>query len=96
MAKYVVSPQAARSLRQISQYTLDHFGHRQQKKYLRDLRAAMRAAAKQPHHGRDQAEIKPGYRSVASGSHRIYYRMQDTHIEVIDVLHQSMEPALHL
>jgi plasmid stabilization system protein ParE len=30
------------------------------------------------------------------GSHTIYYRVKTEQIQVIDVLHQSMEPARHL
>lgn len=96
MAKYLLSPQAEKSLIQISNYTLKNFGERQRKKYLGMLRKEMRAAAVNPRNGRDRSAIKPGYYSVAAEKHDIYYRIGDAHIEIIDVLHQSMMPNLHL
>lgn len=96
MAKYYLSPQAERSLIQINQYTLKSFGELQRKKYLNMLRKQMRTAAANPERGRERNEIKQGYYSVPAEKHHIYYRIGDGHIEVMDVLHQSMEPSLHL
>ncbi|MEM1152642.1 MAG: type II toxin-antitoxin system RelE/ParE family toxin [Pseudomonadota bacterium] len=96
MAAYTLSPQAQQSLTQISTYTLENFGRAQQKKYLTMLRNRMREAAKQPHKGRERADIKLGYFSIQAEKHHIYYRLSETRIEVIDVLHQTMEPHLHL
>ena len=96
MANYLLSPQAQQSLVQISQYTLDSFGERQKKSYLKMLRDRMRAAAKSPEKGKERGDIKPGYYSIQAERHHIYYRIRDTHIEVIDVLHQSMEPKTHI
>jgi toxin ParE1/3/4 len=56
----------------------------------------MRTAAKNPENGQERCEIKQGYYSIRADKHHIYYRVRDTHIEIIDVLHQSMEPGLHL
>lgn len=52
--------------------------------------------AKHPQEGKARDDIKVGYYSYFEGSHTIYYRIRDTHIDVIDVLHQSMEPNRHL
>ena len=48
MARYQLSPQALRSLTQISDYTLEQFGRGQQKRYLQSLRTAMQATADNP------------------------------------------------
>ena len=96
MCQYLLSTQAQQSLIQISQYTLENFGQRQKKSYLKMLRDRMRAAAKKPGTGRERSEIKVGYYSVQAEKHNIYYRIRDTHIEIIDVLHQSMEPKIHI
>ena len=96
MAEYLLSPQAEKSLVQISNYTLKNFGERQRRKYLGMLRNEMRAAAANPTNGRDRSAIKPGYYSVAAEKHDIYYRIGEAHIEIIDVLHQSMMPNFHL
>ena len=96
MGNYYLSPQAERSLIQISDYTLKNFGERQRKKYLTALRKHIRAAAANPKQGRARNEIKQGYYSMQAEKHHIYYRIGDAHIDIIDVLHQSMEPSLHL
>jgi len=96
MANYLLSPQAQQSLVQISQYTLDNFGERQKKSYLKMLRDRMRTAAKNPEKGRERGDIKLGYYSLQAEKHHIYYRIRDSHVEIIDVLHQSMEPKIHI
>ncbi|MEL7044327.1 MAG: type II toxin-antitoxin system RelE/ParE family toxin [Pseudomonadota bacterium] len=96
MPGYILSPRAQRSLTQISSYTLDNYGRGQQKKYLSMLRDRMRKAAKEPQQGRERPDIKSGYFSIQAGKHNIYYRITDARVEIIDVLHQSMEPRLRL
>jgi toxin ParE1/3/4 len=96
MAQYSLSPQAQQSLQQISQYTAENFGERQRKKYLKMLRDKMRHTAKNPYQGKKRDDLKHDYYSVSAGSHHVYYRIRDIQIEIIDVLHQSMEPGLRL
>lgn len=96
MARYVLSPRAEKSLIQISEYTVQNFGQVQKNEYLRMLREEMRKAAVSPSTGQARNEIKEGYFSVRAGKHHIYYRLGDGEIQIIDVLHQSMEPNLHL
>lgn len=96
MPDYVLSPQAQNSLRQISRYTRENFGEQQKRKYLKLLRDKMRSAAKSPDKGQGRSEIREGYYSIRAGKRHIYYRLKETHIDIIDVLHQSMEPGLHI
>ena len=96
MPSYFLSPQAQQSLLRISEYTLENYGQQQKKKYLKVLREQMRTAAKHPDQGHVRSDLKEGYYSVMAQKHFIYYRVRDSKIEIIDVLHQSMEPKLHL
>jgi toxin ParE1/3/4 len=96
MPKFVLSPQAQKSLRQIRSYTLENFGKQQTKFYLNAIHTRMLHLAKHPLDGKLRDDIRSGYYSYFEGSHTIYYRIRDTHIDVIDVLHQSMEPNRHL
>lgn len=96
MAKYILSPQAQSSLQDIRDYTLENFGKQQTNTYLKMLQKHMKDLAATPTRGKERDEIKAGYYSSFIGSHTIYYRIADTHIDVIDVLHQSMEPMRHL
>jgi len=96
MAEYLLSPRAQQSLVQISQYTLDNFGERQKKRYLKILRDRMRTAAKNPEKGKVRDDIKTDYYSLQAEKHTVYYRIRNSRIEIIDVLHQSMEPNIHV
>ena len=53
-------------------------------------------ASRQSHQGKERSDIKPGYLSIQAEKHNIYYRITDARIEIIAVLHHSMEPRLHL
>lgn len=56
----------------------------------------MQDLAIEPSKGTDRSDIKKGYYSKFVASHTIYYRISDTHIGIIDILHQSMEPKRHI
>ena len=56
----------------------------------------MQDLADTPSKGTERTELKKGYYSKFIASHTIYYRISDTHIGIIDILHQSMEPKLHI
>ena len=49
-----------------------------------------------PDIGRKREEIKKGHLSFLAGSHVIFYRESKNHVDIIDILHQSMEPYRHL
>jgi toxin ParE1/3/4 len=94
---YVLSPQAARSLQTIRDYTLDNHGERQALVSLEMLREQMRKAAANPEGaGRKRDDVRAGYYAIRAAKHHIYYRIRDGHIEIIDVLHQRMLPANHI
>lgn len=46
--------------------------------------------------GRQQAEVRPGYRSRAVGSHVVFYVISAGGVDVIRVLHQRMDPDRHV
>ena len=56
----------------------------------------MQALADNPLLGMVREDLKVGYHSYFVGSHTIYYRIYLTHIGIIDILHQSMEPSKHI
>jgi toxin ParE1/3/4 len=72
MAKFLLSPQAQKSLVQISDYTLENYGQGQKKKYLKMLRDRMRTAARNPVQGKERSDIKAGYYSIRAERHHIY------------------------
>jgi len=96
VAKYILSPAAQNSLKGIKAYSLETFGKRQTTIYLKNLHVCMQDLADTPSKGTERPELKKGYYSKFIGSHTIYYRISDTHIGIIDILHQAMEPKLHI
>lgn len=96
MAKYVLSPAAQENLINIKTYSIKTFGKKRTTVYLKALRDRMRVLSESPLTGVTRGEIKIGYYSYFEGSHTIYYRITKTHIDIIDILHQSMEPSIHL
>ena len=96
MRQYVLSREAQISLQDIRGYSFEKFGKQQTIVYLRRLRDRMRYLAENPKSGQSRDELNVGYYSYFEGSHTIYYRIRPDHVDIIDVLHQSMEPLRHL
>jgi toxin ParE1/3/4 len=63
---------------------------------MRMLRDAIEAVAEKPGRGRPCDHIRAGYRKYPSGSHMIFYRTIADGIDVVRVLHQSMDFEQHL
>ncbi len=96
MTRYILSPAAQSSLINIKKHSIEAFGIKQTRSYLRAINQKLRDLAENPAIGIRRDEIKAGYCSAFVGSHTIYFRITSDGIEVIDVLHQSMEPFKHL
>ncbi|VAW34971.1 hypothetical protein MNBD_GAMMA01-845 [hydrothermal vent metagenome] len=96
MTQYVLSPEAKKSLIQIKAFSTNQFGRLRATRYLQDIASRFKELASNPELGKLRNELKAGYYSYFVGSHSIYYRIKTNHIEIIDVLHQSMEPERHL
>ncbi len=96
MAAYRLSPAAQKSLKKIRAYSLENFGTERTKLYLQDLRDRMKTLARTPNKGLIREDLKVGHHSDFVGSHTIYYRILPSHIEIIDVLHQSMDPSKNI
>lgn len=96
MSKYLLSPNAVKSLEDIKTYSTNYFGEQQTDLYLNKLRDSFRLLASHPHTGHKRDDIKKGYYSYFSGSHMIYYKIYKDHIEIIDILHKRMDPILNL
>jgi len=96
VASYILSPEAARSIAEIDTYTSKQFGPKQAMRYLENLLDCMEFIAQDLMRRRHRPELNTGYYSYFVGSHTIYYRITSEQIQVIDVLHQSIESSRHL
>ncbi|WP_462268398.1 type II toxin-antitoxin system RelE/ParE family toxin [Desulfobacter sp.] len=96
MNQYILSLNAQKSLRDIKAYSFEKFGEQQTITYLKLIEKKLQMIAESPDIGRKREEIKKGYLSFLAGSHVIFYRKAKNHVDIIDILHQSMEPYRHL
>lgn len=96
MAEYVLAPKAVASLQAVAKKSNELFGRERTQRYIEALKDQFALLAEFPEKGRERNELKTGIRSYPEGSHMIYYRIKDQHIEVVDILHQSMEPSIRL
>jgi toxin ParE1/3/4 len=97
VSRYLLSPAAQADLEQIWDYTHDHWDTDQAEEYLRELQRAIERAAANPRIGRACDEIRPGYRSLATASHMLFYRISaEGIVDVMRVPHQRMDIDRHL
>lgn len=81
----------------IAKYTEQKWGRKQRNIYLKQLDNAFRWLTKNPMAGIGCDYIRKGYRKYLEGKHLIFYRIvaRQTSIEIIRVLHQSMDVERH-
>lgn len=91
MTRVTFSPLAAADVEAIWDYTSENWDEAQAERYVTRLRSAIESLAKHSRPGRACNEIRPGYRKLLVGSHLLFYRMNDSGIEVVRILHQRMD-----
>ncbi len=96
MARYILSPAAQADLESIWDYTVTRWGETQAEDYTRNIREACEALSTGKMVSRSAEDIRQGYRKVAVGSHVMFFRLQSGVVEIIRILHQSMDVARHL
>ena len=96
MGRYTLSSQAQQSLMNIKHYSTEKFGEAQSKIYLKQLKEGMQSAANKPLNGLKRHDIKVGYFSKPVGAHILFYKIYNTHIGIIDILHKRMDHIKHL
>ena len=96
MATSRLTRKALEDLRSIARYTEKNWGREQRNKYLSKLDASIKMLEHEPEMGRACDEIREGYRKHHVGRHLIFYRQTSSHIEIIRILHESMDVDSHL
>jgi toxin ParE1/3/4 len=92
MARFRVSPQAQRDIDGIGD-TIARDNPVRALSYVRELRAKIREAAKQPLLYRERVELKPGVRAARHGSYMIYFRFDGREVEVLRVWHGARDTS---
>lgn len=96
MSSYVLFPAAQTDLESIWDYTVAHWGVAQAERYTRDIQAACEALSKGELVSRSADDIREGYRKVTVGSHVVFFRVRSDVVEIIRILHRSMDVGRHL
>jgi toxin ParE1/3/4 len=95
MSRLTFAPLATADINDIWDYTADNWGVDQADHYTDDIRDTCHGLAEGEKHGRN-VDVRDGYLKYAVGKHFIFFRQLDIGIEVIRVLHQSMDTERHL
>jgi len=99
-----LSALAERDLEEIANWTALNFGAAQAERYMETLALAVEALTHGPNAtgAKQRDELAPGVltlhaaRRGKGARHFIVFRAHEGHVEVLRVLHDSMEPAKHL
>ncbi len=95
MAEYRLSPLAESDLEDIWLYTFEQWSVKQADSYYNEIIAVIEQLASGRRNGR-YTEIRRGYLQCRAGRHLIFFRHLDEEIEVIRILHHSMDFERHL
>jgi toxin ParE1/3/4 len=95
MPEIRIRPRAREDLKAIWRYTLRQWGERQADLYLQQLDHGIRSLADFPDLGVPSDHTRAGYRKLHVNRHLIFYRPDDSRVEIVRVLHQAMDIESH-
>lgn len=95
MSLVAFSPAAAADLDNIWNYTYEEWGPDQADRYTDDIQNICSSLARGEKRGRD-VDVRSGYLKHVAGKHFVFFRMTRAGVEVIRILHQSMDVGRHL
>lgn len=72
-------------------YSYEEWGESQADDYLEQLNVGIQNLLLNPEIGMDCDFIREGYRRLQINRHLLFYRIKNTEIEIIRVLHESMD-----
>ncbi len=94
--KLRISGPARHDLERIGEYTGAEWGAAQRRKYLGQIKDGFKAVRDAPGIGTRRDDIGTGLRAQSVQKHVIFYRVTKSEVMIVRVLHESMNPELHL
>lgn len=91
MRDLIFSPAAQADIALVWEYTVDTWGLDQALRYNTMIETACVGLADGRQSGRSVSDIRDGYHLLHVGKHSVYFRRDEVRIEVIRILHQSMD-----
>jgi toxin ParE1/3/4 len=95
----VISPAAQSDLEAIYVQGVANWGESQSVKYLNRIKEHVKTLLTQPLMGMERPELMVGLRSFPVEQHVVFYRLagpENSHLEVVRVLHGRQDPELHV
>lgn len=96
MADVTLRPKARDDLDGIWDYTVLNWGFEQAERYIRAINATFVTLAEKPELGRIYKDVYQDLRVYPSGSHLIFYFKSEQSIDIVRILHKSMDIDSHL
>ena len=96
MLKIVNSELAETDLLEIWLYTAEEWSLPQADIYLAQLGSTLKNLIDHPEMGKDRADLRKGYRSLLVNHQHVFYRLIDDEIQIMRVLHESVDLTKHL
>jgi toxin ParE1/3/4 len=94
--KCVFSPDAQADIDAIWDDTFLEWGIDQAETYVQQIRNSASIIANNPLVGRDCSEIRRRYRKYPTGSHVLFYHLDDNTVTIVRILHQRMDHGRQL
>ena len=94
--KYQLTEEADRDVEEILTYSVKNFGVTQTQHYFEALKKCIELLADNPNMGYSAEDILPEYLRFPHESHIIFYKSLSSSILVVRILHERMDPNLHL
>ena len=88
-----ISPLKKTRPERIYDYSISNRGGRQASDYLDKLKKLFWELTEQPKIGVEREELLPDMRSFSIDSHVVFYRLQQSQVEVVRVLHSRRIPG---
>ena len=92
---WYLSAEADQDLEDVFEYGLKEFGLDQAVEYVASFDALFELISQNPELGRTRNEIKEGLRSLVKESHVVFYRVTDSQIRIVRILHGSRDLWQH-
>lgn len=92
----VIAPAAKDDLKGIYKYGLRQWGELPAEQYLAGIKEKLRLLIQQPLMGVERLDVFANMRSAVIRSHTLFYRITNTQIEIVRVLHSRQDPKRHL
>ena len=96
MLEIVQTLLAEEDLTDIWVYTAEAWGLAQADTYLDEIASAIQTLTEHPQLGPARDDLKKGYRALPVNQHILFYKVLEDEIQIIRVLHKSVDVPQHV